>query len=95
MKNTNCPEQFRAEVTEMAELLARIREYCDENDIKDGVCGLRELYNWLELTLLTQDVKLAFEQTVKHKMTTDAMEKEEIMTAVVNINPMPTFIFTN
>lgn len=76
----------------MAECITKMNAYCREKDITDGVCGPRELQNWVKKTMILEMitgeplndeliVSAAF-STVLSKISQIAEEVEEILTAI-------------
>lgn len=66
---------------EMANIVSRISRYLDENEIDDGVCGQRELKDWMQAVLVEgeENVFDAAIDTVIGKCTEDMDEKEAII----------------
>jgi len=88
MKKTGFPD--REYMRRMVEVVREIHEYCEKQEITDGVCGMRELESWAEVlqsyiqtgSILTDDlVKEIGEWTVLNKTSQLRENVEEIRTA--------------
>lgn len=52
MSRTGCVD--KKAVSKMTKAIEEINEYCELNDIRDGVCGMRELMNWIQKSMLLE-----------------------------------------
>ena len=66
---------------EMANIVNRISRYLKENEIEDGVCGQRELKDWMQAVIVEGDDNVfdAAIDTIIGKCTEDLDEKENII----------------
>lgn len=64
---------------EMVEIAISIDEYCRENEIADGVCGVREILDWAESVAITGDVFDSAKDTIISKVTTDEEEIQNVI----------------
>lgn len=69
----------RTTLEEMVEIAISIDEYCRENEIADGVCGVREILDWAESVSITGDVYESAKDTIISKVTTDEDEIQNII----------------
>lgn len=88
---------FKDEVMmlKMSELIGSINEYCREKDITDGICGPRELANWVKMSMITakmlneevndKTVCMAAFPTLISKVSQDKEDAEEIITGCLKI----------
>ena len=79
----------------MAELIGNINEYCHEKDITDGICGPRELANWVKMSMIISKMtnepvndrivcQAAF-PTLISKVSQDKEDAEEVITGCLKI----------
>jgi len=88
--------RFLNRATNMVKIVNKINEYCREKNITDGVCGVRELIDWVKATMIRalikeEDLKAistvticeaAFE-TILAKVSFDENDKEDVITSCV------------
>lgn len=84
MAMTGCTD--RDMVVEMVDYINKIRTYLSEQHIRDGVCGMRELANWITSTMIIGSKYETVVDTVINKATFIADEKDTIITAVFGEN---------
>ena len=67
----------------MVSAVQKIHAYLKEEDIQDGVCGYRELENWVRTFQAIKDVRRAAQVAVISKATMDPEEQEHLMKTYV------------
>lgn len=65
-------------VTEMVRITSEINQYLIDNELSDGSCGARELYNWIISAMILDNPIKAFEDTILQKATSDKEERAVI-----------------
>lgn len=78
---TQCNE--RELISQMAEIIVRIQKHLSSEDIQGGVCGYRELENWVWKYIADKDVLRAVKDTVISKAALLPEDREEIMECYV------------
>lgn len=63
----------------MVAVVRKIHEYLNEEDLREGVCGYRELENWVLTFLAIKDIKRAAQIAVLSKAAMDPEEQEYLM----------------
>lgn len=83
-------------LAKMAHIMNEINDFCREHDIRDGVCGPRELKNWAQESILVQlsedgtdtpmesSVITALFPTLLAKVSQSPEDVEEVITGVIN-----------
>ena len=67
----------------MVSAVQKIHAYLKEEDLQDGVCGYRELENWVRTFQAIKDVRRAAQVAVISKATMDPEEQEHLMKTYV------------
>ena len=67
----------------MVSAVRKIHAYLKEEDLQDGVCGYRELENWVRTFQAIKDVRRAAQVAVISKATMDPEEQEHLMKTYV------------
>ena len=62
----------------MARIVHSISEYCRENLITDGCCGVRELISWVQSYMVCGDIREAAHYTILPSATADAISRAEV-----------------
>lgn len=65
-------------VQQMAKLVKSISEYCKENMITDGCCGVRELISWVQSYMICNDIMEAARYTVLSSISADSESQQEV-----------------
>lgn len=73
---TGCKDQ--STVRTMARIVKSISEYCNENLINDGCCGVRELISWVQSYMVCGDIREAARYTVLASVSSDAQNRSEV-----------------
>lgn len=73
---TGCSD--KAAVQKMARIVKSISEYCRENFITDGCCGVRELISWVQSYMVCNDILEAAHYTVLSSVSADAENRTEV-----------------
>ena len=63
----------------MADTIQKIHDYLIQEDILDGVCGYRELENWVLTFRAIKDIRRAAQIAVLSKAAMDPEEQEHLM----------------
>ena len=69
----------------MVSAVRKIHAYLKEEDLQDGVCGYRELENWVRTFQAIKDVRRAAQVAVISKATMDPEEQEHLMLSLIHI----------
>ncbi len=70
-------------VQEMARVVANIHQYLTKKQVQGGVCGYRELENWVWSYLATRDIVNASQHTVVSKASPYPEDREEILNTYI------------
>ena len=81
MSVTGATDEFR--VSQMVQVVNDIVEYCRKNSIRDGVCGMRSLIDWILSTEISGDTYASALNTVISKATADETDREAIIASVL------------
>ena len=73
---TKCTDKSMVRI--MARIVKSISEYCRENLITDGCCGVRELVSWVQSYMICGDVAEAATYTVLASISADAESRSEV-----------------
>ena len=73
---TGCTD--KSTVKTMARIIKSISEYCRENLITDGCCGVRELISWVQSFMICEDIREAARYTILSSVSSDAESRIEI-----------------
>ncbi len=65
-------------VQDMARIVKSISEFCRENLITDGCCGVRELIAWVQSYMICDDILEAAHYTVLSSVSSDAENRVEV-----------------
>lgn len=82
-KATGCTDD--ALVRDLATKVQRISDHLNEQEITDGVCGFRELCDWITLAMLGYDTDEMADWTVVSKSTFIKDERESVRTSVLGL----------
>lgn len=73
---TGCTD--KKAVTTMAQIVRAVSEYCRENLITDGCCGVRELISWVQSYMVCGDIREAAHYTILSSVSADAESRLEV-----------------
>ena len=73
---TGCTD--KKTVTTMAKIVKAVSEYCHENLITDGCCGVRELISWVQSFMVCGDIREAAHYTILSSVSADAESRQEV-----------------
>ncbi|MDD3279543.1 MAG: ATPase [Lachnospiraceae bacterium] len=73
---TGCSD--KSTVKTMARIIKSISDYCRENLITDGCCGVRELISWVQSFMICEDIREAARYTILSSVSSDAESRIEI-----------------
>ena len=73
---TGCTD--KKTVTTMAKIVKAVSEYCHENLITDGCCGVRELISWVQSFMVCGDIREAAHYTILSAVSADAESRQEV-----------------
>lgn len=73
---TGCTD--KSAVVTMARIIKSISEYCKQNLITDGCCGVRELISWVQSYMICKDIEEAANITVLSSVSADLDSREEV-----------------
>lgn len=73
---TGCTD--KKTVTTMAKIVKAVSEYCRENLITDGCCGVRELISWVQSFMVCGDIREAAHYTILSSVSADAESRQEV-----------------
>ena len=62
----------------MAKIVKAVSEYCHENLITDGCCGVRELISWVQSFMVCGDIREAARYTILSSVSADAESRQEV-----------------
>ncbi len=79
---TGCTE--KKAVRDMARVVKSISEYCKENQINDGCCGVRELIAWVQSYMICGDIEESAHYTVLASVSSSADNQAEIEDNCIN-----------
>ena len=65
-------------VQDMARIVKSISEFCRENLITDGCCGVRELISWVQSYMVCGDIIEAAHYTVLSSVSADSASRIEV-----------------
>lgn len=81
MSITGCEDDFI--VSKMVQVVNDLADYCRENGITDGSCGMRSLIDWIMSTEITGDPYASALCTIISKATADEEDREAILASVL------------
>lgn len=73
-----------AELAKMVKIVRDVEEYCRNNAISDGVCGMRSLIDWTLSTMITNDPYASAEYTLIPKASADENAQAGIKTTILD-----------
>lgn len=79
---TGCSD--KKTVRTMAKIVKAVSEYCRENLITDGCCGVRELVSWVQSYMVCGDIREAAHYTVLSSVSADAESRMEVETGCLD-----------
>lgn len=79
---TGCTD--KKSVRTMARIIKAVSEYCRENLITDGCCGVRELVSWVQSYMVCGDIREAAHYTILSSVSADAESRAEIETGCLD-----------
>lgn len=79
---TGCKE--KKVVRTMAQIIKSISEYCKENLITDGCCGVRELISWVQSYMICEDIREAARYTILSSVSSDMESRIEVETSCLD-----------
>lgn len=79
---TGCTD--KKSVRTMARIIKAVSEYCRENLITDGCCGVRELVSWVQSYMVCGDIREAARYTILSSVSADAESRAEIETGCLD-----------
>ena len=79
---TGCKE--KKVVRTMAQIIKSISEYCKENLITDGCCGVRELISWVQSYMICEDIREAARYTILSSVSSDTESRIEVETSCLD-----------
>lgn len=69
----------KRQVKKMAQVVAQMAQYCQENAITDGSCGVRSLIDWVMSTMVTDNPYQSALCTVVPRAAGDARDRESLI----------------
>ncbi len=81
MSVTGATDEYQ--VSQMVQVVNDIAEYCRSHGVTDGSYGMRSLIDWIESSAITNNVYESALYTIISKATTDEMEREAMITTVL------------
>ena len=73
---TGCSD--KKSVRTMTQIVRSIAQYCQDNLITDGCCGVRELIAWVQSFMVCGDIQEAAHYTILSSVTADSESRIEI-----------------
>ena len=73
---TGCSD--KKSVRTMTQIVRSIAQYCQDNLITDGCCGVRELIAWVQSFMVCGDIQEAAHYTILSSVTADSESRMEI-----------------
>lgn len=81
MAVTGATDEYQ--VSQMVQVVNDLSEYCRKNSITDGSYGMRSLIDWIVSSEITGDVYQSALYTIISKATTDEVDRESLITSVL------------
>lgn len=81
MSVTGATDEYQ--VSQMVQVVNDLAEYCRSHGVTDGSYGMRSLIDWIESSAITNNVYESALYTIISKATTDELEREAIITSVL------------
>ena len=81
MSVTGATDEFQ--VSQMVQVVNDLAEYCRKNSITDGSYGMRSLIDWIVSTEITGDAYNSAMYTIISKATSDELDREALISAVL------------
>ena len=82
MAVTGCADEYL--VSQMAQVVNDMADYCRKNSITDGACGMRSLIDWVISAEISGDPYLSAKYTVISKATADEEDREALITTILD-----------
>lgn len=82
MAVTGCADEYL--VSQMAQVVNDMADYCRKNSITDGACGMRSLIDWVISAEISSDPYLSAKYTVISKATADEEDREALITTILD-----------
>ncbi|MEY8507192.1 AAA family ATPase [Lachnospiraceae bacterium 42-17] len=79
---TGCKD--KKTVITMAKIVKAVSEYCRENLITDGCCGVRELISWVQSYMVCGDIREAADYTLLSSVSADSESRKEVENSCLN-----------
>ena len=81
MSVTGATDEYQ--VSQMVQVVNDLAEYCRKNSITDGSYGMRSLIDWIVSTEITGDAYSSAMYTIISKATSDELDREALISAVL------------
>lgn len=81
MAVTGATDEYQ--ISQMVQVVNDLSEYCRKNSITDGSYGMRSLIDWIVSSEITGDVYESALYTIISKATTDEVDREALISAVL------------
>ena len=81
MSVTGATDEYQ--ISQMVQVVNDLSEYCRKNSITDGSYGMRSLIDWIVSSEITGDVYESALYTIISKATTDEVDREALVSAVL------------
>lgn len=81
MSVTGATDEY--EVSKMVQVVNDLAEYCSKNSITDGSYGMRSLIDWIISSEITGDIYESAKYTIISKATADELDREALISAVL------------
>ena len=81
MSVTGATDEYQ--VSQMVQVVNDLAEYCRTHGVTDGSYGMRSLIDWIESSAITNNVYESALYTIISKATTDELEREAMITSVL------------
>lgn len=82
MAVTGCADEYL--VSQMVQVVNDMADYCRQNSITDGACGMRSLIDWVISAEISGDPYLSAKYTVISKATADEEDREALITTILD-----------
>ena len=81
MAVTGATDEYQ--ISQMVQVVNDMADYCRKNSITDGSYGMRSLIDWIVSSEITGDVYESALYTIISKATTDEVDREALISAVL------------
>ena len=81
MSVTGATDEYQ--ISQMVQVVNDLSEYCRKNSITDCSYGMRSLIDWIVISEITGDVYESALYTIISKATTDEVDREALVSAVL------------